>query len=187
MARIRTFLAVELAPGVRKTLAGWQAQLAAAASAAAWVSPDHLHLTLAFLGDVNDRDVFAVCRAAQTAVKSLPRFEIAVAGVGGFPNDRRPKTLWAGVRDGAESVIALQAALADRLEADGFYRREHRPFAPHITLGRLKADGDAPFAWPPAGRGWAAGVTAVREVVVFSSTLRAEGPEYAVLGRAGLA
>src|SRR5881296_2667062 len=95
--RIRTFIAVEIDRSVRKQLEKLQEALAPTARDVKWVEPENIHLTLNFLGDVDEREVYAVCKTVQEIVAGRPAFEISVAGFGGFPNANRPRVIWAGV------------------------------------------------------------------------------------------
>lgn len=188
MPRTRTFLAVEIDPATRQAAVALQGELARSAAGVRWTAPANFHLTLQFLGEVDDRDLHAVHRAADTVCRRLPPFALRVAGVGAFPNLRRPKTVWAGVTDGASELQRLFAALEEELLAVGCYRRENRAYTPHLTLGRVadEADGESLAAALPRFQGWVGGQTTVEEVVVFTSQLRRDGPEYTPVARAAL-
>lgn len=185
MARVRTFLAVDIDPGVRAHAVALQRALGKSGADVKWVAPEQMHVTLNFLGDADDRDIPAVCRAVAEVAAAEPPFRLGVSGVGAFPTPRRPKTIWAGITDGAENLRRLYAALEPKLLALGVYRKEERGYTPHLTLGRVKADADSHALAADLSKhaGWEGGDTAIEEVVVYSSELRREGPEYAVLGR----
>jgi 2'-5' RNA ligase len=153
-----------------------------------WVEPENIHVTLLFLGEVEDRTVPAVCRVVAEVAAGLAPFEMSVESVGCFPSPRRPKTLWVGVGDGRQQLVALHDALEPPLLDLGCYRREERQYTPHITLGRVKGPaGTDQLATALARRAdWHGGQVRVREVVVMSSELRPEGPTYTVLGRGKL-
>jgi len=188
MARIRTFIAVELSPAVKNGLTALQEELAQSGSGVKWTRPDNMHLTLLFLGEVEELEVVSICRlVAQRARKHEP-FTLDVSGLGGFPNNRRPKILWAGVTEGVAELRALHADLEEGLLDLGCYRREGREYTPHLTLGRLSHD-DRADAWGPIlGRhaNWDGGSMPVDEVLVMRSEMRKAGPEYSVLGRGPL-
>ena len=116
-------------------------------------------------------------------------FEMTVEGAGAFPTARRPKTLWVGVGDGRQELVALHDALEPPLLDLGCYRREDRQYTPHLTLGRVKGDagGDRLSVALARQAGWRGGAVGVREVLVMSSELRKEGPTYTVVGRGKLA
>jgi RNA 2',3'-cyclic 3'-phosphodiesterase len=185
--RYRTFIAVEVSPFARDRLRGLQEQLAPHAEGVKWVETNNLHLTLVFLGEVNDREVVRVCRATEGACADAAPFSFTLAGLGAFPTPRRPRTLIAKVREGADAIIALHAALEPALTELGCYRREERAFTPHVTVGRVssEATGDLPAAILKFAA-WQGGETNVREVRVMASELGPNGPEYTILGRAKL-
>src|SRR5262245_51286773 len=188
MARLRTFLAVELPAGVRARCVELQEELAGPAGGVKWVEKENLHVTLLFLGDVSDRDVIDVCRAAAKACAGVAPFPVVVEGVGAFPNARRPRTIWAGITTGAEELVALHDALGAPLLALGCYRREERRYTPHVTLGRVKGDrpDDRLTAALEAQAEWRGGEGEVSEVLVMSSQLTPQGPVYSVMSRARL-
>lgn len=188
MPRTRTFIAIELDGAVRRRVAALQDALADDAPDVKWVEPENLHLTLLFLGEVDDRDLPAVCKACQLAAGGLPEFNVTVEGAGCFPNPRRPRVLWIGVGLGRDEVVAVHDALEGPLLDLGCYRREERKFTPHITLGRVKGERAAGDLGPALTRhrAWSAGELAVTEIHVMGSRLTPHGPEYTVLGRAKL-
>ncbi|MBI1830120.1 MAG: RNA 2',3'-cyclic phosphodiesterase [Planctomycetes bacterium] len=188
MPRVRTFLAIEVDDAVRGRLVSLQEQLAVIAPDVKWVEPENLHVTLLFLGEVEQRETLDICRAAQKAVAEMPAFAMSVEGAGCFPNARRPRTLWVGVGMGAHEVGAVHDAIEKPLMEMGSYRRETRAYVPHITLGRVKGDQatDELAKTLVKHKTWSAGETNVRDVCVMSSVLTPEGPTYAVLGRAKL-
>ena len=188
MARVRTFIAIDLGKAIRDRLVALQENLAKTVAGVKWVGPENLHITLLFLGEVDDRDLPAVCRAVEEVTQALPSFALSIEGAGCFPNTRRPRVLWVGAGAGTQEVVALHDALEPPLLALGCYRREERKYAPHVTLGRLKSE-QAPAGLAQAltkHQTWKAGDTVVNEVHVMSSELTPHGPTYAVLSRAKL-
>jgi RNA 2',3'-cyclic 3'-phosphodiesterase len=189
MARIRTFIVLELAGGVKSRLTAIQEQLGRSAAGVKWTRADNLHLTLLFLGEVETLEVVSICRVVQQRARRHAPFAIDVAGLGAFPNLRRPKVLWAGITEGATELRALHADLEEGLLDLGCYRREEREYTPHLTLGRLSHD-DRDEDWGTIlakFAGWEGGSTPVDEVLVMASEMRRGGPEYSVLGRGPLA
>ena len=188
MARnsMRTFIAVPLEAALRARLAALQEELTAAGPEVKWVEPENLHVTLLFLGEVPLRESVDVCRAVRAVAQDLVPFHMSLAGVGCFPNLRRPRTLWAGAGEGRDELIHLHHALEGPLLELGCYRREEREYTPHITLGRMKSDDATPelLALLTDRAEWGGGRQPVREVHVLSSELRSSsGPVYTVLSR----
>ena len=188
MARVRTFIAIDVGEEVRAQLISLQETFATIASGVKWVEPDNLHLTLLFLGEVQQREVLGICRGAQKAIADMPVFTMNIEGAGAFPNSRRPRTLWVGVGEGAEEVSAVHDAIEAPLLEEGGYRRETRAYVPHVTLGRVTGDqpGDELAKALAQHQTWSAGEVMVKEVQVMSSELTRDGPIYTVLGRAKL-
>src|SRR5215831_13551301 len=139
MARLRTFIAVDLGQAIRDRCVALQEALARTGTDVKWVGPDNLHVTLLFLGEVVDRDVPALCQAVAGCCAEIEAFPMSVETVGCFPNPRRPRVVWAGVGEGLQPLCALHDDLEVPL-LDLGYRREDRRYTPHITLGRVKSE-----------------------------------------------
>jgi RNA 2',3'-cyclic 3'-phosphodiesterase len=189
MSRTRTFIAIDPGKEIRARLVSLQEVLARAETEVKWVERENLHVTLLFLGEVDERDLPAVCKAVAEVAAQTLTFPMGVQTVGCFPNPRRPRTLWAGVGEGSQALCTLHDALEPPLLELGCYRREERQFTPHITLGRVKSDRPTDKLATALARnaGWQGGETLVREVHVMGSELTPQGPVYTVLSRAKLA
>jgi len=189
MARTRLFLAVDLDAVVRRQIVVLQRTLADIAADVKWVEPDHLHVTVLFLGEVDDRDLAHLCRIVAKVAAATPSFPLSPAGLGAYPTLRRPKTLWTGLSEGAAELVALQAALVPPILDLGAFRQEERAYTPHLTLGRVNGeDAEAALAKElPKYADWKAGRTGVRDVTIYASEQRKTGPAYTVIGRAELA
>jgi 2'-5' RNA ligase len=189
MARIRTFIAVDVGEAIRAEGAALQQQLGRAlGDGIKWTDTESMHITLLFLGEVEELDVLSVCRAVAEAVRDVAPFRLEVKGVGAFPTLRRPKIVWGAVTDGAEALKQLHDLIEAPLLEMGTYRSEERAYTPHLTLGRI-ANEDRAGTWSTALAklsGWHAGETQVREVHVMRSEPGREGPVYTVLSRAKL-
>lgn len=188
MGRTRTFIAVDLSEDIRARAGALQTSLATTGAEVKWVEPASMHITLLFLGEVDDRELHTVCRVVREVAAREPPFILRVSGVGAFPNMRHPKVLWAGITDGADTLCRLYDDLELKLLDLGCYRKEERGYSPHLTLGRVKTERDGFALAPelPKRLAWDGGRTMVEEVVVFSSVLERAGPVYTVLGRGEL-
>ena len=187
MSRIRTFIAVDLDKGVRNRTIALQEILMKTGTEVKWVEPENLHVSLLFLGEVEDREVVDVCLVVEEVAQKHPSFLMSVEGVGCFPNPRRPRVLWVGIGEGAQQLCAVHDTLEAPLSKLG-YRREERKYSPHITLGRVKSDRPTEkLAFALAHQaGWKGGEVQVTELLVMGSKLTPTGPEYTVLSRARL-
>ncbi len=141
--RHRIFIAVPLAPSVREAAAETRTSLAAYADRLRWVSPPHLHLTLQFLGDITTAQVTEAVAAARAVALSDTPFTITFAGLGAFPSLAAPRVVWVGVTRSGERLTALAASLARALRDRGL-SLDPRPFAPHLTLARVRGTGRPP-------------------------------------------
>jgi RNA 2',3'-cyclic 3'-phosphodiesterase len=188
MARIRTFIAVELSKAIRQRIAVLKGQLGLAAEHVKWVEPDNLHLTLFFLGEVDEREIPSVCSAVGEGVSSSCPFEMSIERVGCFPNNYRPRIIWIGVGHGAKELCDLHQQIEPRLLELGCYRREDRKFTPHVTCGRLRSERlQQALVKEMAKYGdWQGGQTLVQELLIMRSELTPQGPSYCVLGRVRL-
>lgn len=184
---MRLFVAIELSPAVRKALVDLQRRLGAHGSIVRWVPAEQLHLTVKFLGEVDDRQVAAVGNAVTDCGTQLGPFTMGTAGAGCFPPRGNVRVVWGGVTDSDGRLSALVERVEAAMESLGF-ARERRPFSPHITVGRVR-EGAATDALRSA-LGAASLASAEQEVAgmtLMSSVLSPRGPTYTPVCRARLA
>ncbi len=195
---MRCFVAIDLSVDVRSALLEVQGRLRAAAGRAdvRWVDPPGLHLTLKFLGRVEDAQVSELASALAAASASIPPLELTTGGVGAFPTLTRPRVVWVGLAAGASEVVRLAVAV-DRAFAPLGFPPEARPFHPHVTLARVRSPrGLGPLVKAMAGemagatarpvaRGEAARASTwgAREVVLYQSHLKPTGAVYEAVAR----
>ena len=101
-----------------------------------WVSADHLHITVRFIGEVDETRAAAVASTLESPVGIAP-FDVTVRGVGTFPPRGAPRVIWAGIEHGGEPLRQVADEISGRLEHVGF-GRDDRPYRPHITLARVR-------------------------------------------------
>ena len=190
-ATVRAFVAVELPEDARLVLGGLvEALRQETLRPLRPVNPDGLHLTLKFLGNVAVSPLTQVTAAMDQAAAGAAPMEVELAGLGGFPNLGRPRVLWVGIEGDTAKLQALAAALEERLMAAGF-PAETRPFAPHLTLGRMR-DGATARERRQAGEalqrlaGQERATLPVTGISLMQSELRPEGARYTRLHHAPL-
>lgn len=137
MKNLRTFVAVEVSNAARRYAQSLMDELESKLTGVHWTRRDNLHLTLKFLGDIPESEINGVCRAIRAAVAAQQPFEIQCAGLGAFPSDARPRTLWVGIRQGDERLRQLQGEIDGQLTSYGF-APERRRFHGHLTIGRIR-------------------------------------------------
>jgi 2'-5' RNA ligase len=139
---MRLFLAVDLDEPTRAIAAGAARTLAAHLDRArtnadlSWAAPEKLHLTLRFLGEVDDGQVDDL-RVALAPALLTGGFVAGLAGAGAFPASGPPRVIWLGVKLGVTELAAVHREIEQRLVSVGF-PAEGRPFTPHLTLARLR-------------------------------------------------
>jgi 2'-5' RNA ligase len=105
-----------------------------------WVRPEAAHFTLAFLGESSDEEFKRAVSA--TARAGAPPFQLSFGDPGAFASWEKPRVVWIGLREGADSLAALAAAVRSAFEAEGL-SFDSKPFVPHLTIARL-SDGRPP-------------------------------------------
>ena len=131
---MRLFVALDLSESVRAAIAAFCEKLRRALPSARWVRPEGIHVTLKFIGELN-QDRVAPIQTALGKIHSAAPVEMALRGTGFFPNERRPRVLWAGI-DASPNLAQLAAEIESQLEPLGI-ARESREFRPHLTLARF--------------------------------------------------
>src|SRR4051812_527851 len=105
----RTFVAIVIPEVLGRKLARLQETLAPTVTGIRWAAPEPFHLTLAFLGDVRNADLSAVCRSVADASAGFEPLDLRIEGLGAFPDAVRPRVVWAGLTGaGLEALAALQ-------------------------------------------------------------------------------
>lgn len=184
---MRLFVAVSLPAGERRRVHEAAGDLRDRGLPVRWVRPEHYHLTMKFLGDVEERRLDPVRDAVEKAALGNDPFDLPFGDFGAFPSIRQPRVLWLGLEASPE-LRCLKEDLEWAL-ADCGFERDGRAFHPHLTLGRVKRKGAAgPFrdldeimAGMECG-----GRISVDELDLIQSRLSPEGPHYSVVSSSRL-
>ncbi len=134
---MRCFIAIEIPDAIQALLLCVQEELKRNIRGASWVKRGNIHLTLRFLGDVAPNQISTIKNAIEKVANRRPPFSMKIGGIGAFPNPTRPRIIWAGVKTGANEVVAISKEIDAGLGQHGFGRDE-KPFRPHLTLARVK-------------------------------------------------
>jgi 2'-5' RNA ligase len=139
MRSIRAFVAIELDDAIKAALSAAQRELkrSTVSHIGKWVSPQSIHLTLKFLGDIAENQVQPIGEALQRACAGLEPFAISLTEMGCFPNAQRPRVIWIGVGGNLQALTQLQQAVESEINPLGF-EPEKRGFTPHLTLARIR-------------------------------------------------
>jgi 2'-5' RNA ligase len=186
---MRTFIAFDLDPEIKTRLSDLLRRLRwRGPKGVSWARESGLHITLKFLGEIDEAQAARVEEVMKAAAAAVPAFALRVRGTGAFPPPpRSPRVLWVGTDEPA-AVLDLQVRLEAGLESLGF-DRESRPFHPHLTLGRVKSTSGLRDAAAELERVKEAefGEMTVRKITLYQSTLRPDGALYSVLAEGSLA
>jgi len=136
---MRLFVAIELSEAVRKALSATQEKLKPQCPDVRWIQPEQLHLTVKFLGEVADGDVTGVSQAVEQAAAESKPFTMRTGECGCFPERGAVRIVWTRVDEEGGLLAGCVAAVEAQIEPLGF-PREHRPFAAHLTIGRVRDD-----------------------------------------------
>jgi 2'-5' RNA ligase len=182
MSKIRTFISIPLPQDILTEIGKIRSSLPNYSRGIKWVKPQSIHLTLKFLGNLTEEERAKVFLALDEIFRYPKReFQLEIAGVGAFPNLRRPRVLWAGI-DGKElsDLIQLQQEIEQALVEQGF-SKENRRFSPHLTIARIKDMKKLAGLIERFQQYRLAPVEfQVREVRVMRSDLKPSGAEYSV-------
>ena len=191
---IRAFLAVELSQELRAELALVQQELKHSIepelkrdTRISWVQPAKIHLTMKFLGDMDEQVIDPLQTALEQAIGNRAAVNVPLERLGAFPRPHSPRVLWVGPPEhwekGAEAkrIAEIHDAIEQACEGLGFLR-ETKPFSPHLTLARIKA-GERQVGAALAKGGvldspLSLGSLAVESVVLMKSELRPTGSVY---------
>ncbi len=182
---MRLFLALDLPPEARAAAAEVGRELKASGADVKWVPPQNLHVTLKFLGEAGEGLLEPITQGMQAACAGHRALELGLAGVGAFPGRGRPQVVWLGLSGALAELAELAAAMEERMEPLGF-KPERRPFAAHLTLGRLRRGRRGGKPAPPAAMsraiaalaGWRGPQFSGQRVVLMKSELTPAGARY---------
>ncbi len=184
---MRAFIAIDLDPPLKNNLAAFIEELRPFGGEVRWVRLPAMHLTLKFLGEIEEQDVSKVAGLLERTSGNHPGFGLSLVGTGIFPPGKRePRVLWVGIADNP-ALSGLQSDLDSGLASLGF-EREKREFHPHLTIGRIKNSFrlEKLLAEFNKGRDRSFGEMSVQKVTLFQSVLKPSGAEYHVVAESKL-
>ncbi|HXP81088.1 MAG TPA: RNA 2',3'-cyclic phosphodiesterase [Verrucomicrobiae bacterium] len=183
---MRLFVALDIPDDVRTAIHAIVAKLRPECRNARWVRIEGLHVTLKFIGETSAEKTEMI----KTALASIPArapIPIEFRGLGFFPNERRPRVLWAGI-EASTDLAAFAEAVETAFAALGI-AREERAFSPHLTLARFDTPRglNALHAAIEKAGPVEFGVTTAKEFHLYQSVLKPGGAEYTRLATVSFA
>jgi 2'-5' RNA ligase len=176
--KIRAFIAVRVGEDVEDALLFFIEEVRSADDGVAWIRRDNLHVTLKFLGAaIDSAKLPALEDRLRRVTDDAPVLHVSTRGLGGFPDLRRPRVLWAGLE--CEALVELAARIETAAVDAGFDRAE-RPWAPHLTIGRVRDPRKATQVRPLLETAQARefGESCISEVTLYRSHLSSRGSTY---------
>ncbi len=184
---MRAFIAIAVPESVLKSCQDIMVQLRNLNPQGRFAKTQSIHLTLQFLGNVEEEQIPGITEILEQAGKGVTPFDLEVGRLGVFPHLTHPRVVWIGVEP-VEALMTLQSKIQRGLEPLGF-PKENRDFHPHLTLLRLKSRKNlrrlAQYI-ETEGPGLRAGVIQAEQVHLYQSILKPQGAEYRQLLTFGL-
>ena len=182
---VRAFLSIDIeGQSLLSQIQNIQQKLDLSAAKMKIVKSENIHFTLLFFGDTPLTRLDQI-RASLERIKITP-FEIEIAGVGAFPNRRRPRVIWIGVAHNASKILSLKDEIdSSLLELD--YQPEKRKYTPHATIARVRHVKDSKRIADNLEylSNEVIGTMSVNKVTMMKSTLTPSGPIYEPLWQIG--
>lgn len=179
---IRAFLALDLPLEQREALFAVASRLKRAGARVSWVTPDRMHLTLRFLGEVAPDALEQLGDDLAPVYARQDPFPLTLAHIGAFPNVRAPRVVWAGLSPLEGPLAACQQAAETAARSIGL-KAETKAFKPHVTLGRIRDPKTAGKLTGPLTdeQDFHGGEFEAGHVSLYASELTSSGPRYTQL------
>lgn len=179
---MRTFIAIDLEKDIKDRLSSFLQELHKVSRDIKWVKKEGMHLTLKFLGEVEEKRIPEIESSLKDISRKFSPFVIRFRGTGTFPPGRKnPRVVWVGIEEN-KAFVAMQARMEEEMEKWGF-AKEKREFHPHLTLGRIKTHSYLGGIFPllEKNRESDFGEMEVNKITFFQSLLKPTGAEYSVI------
>lgn len=181
---MRVFVAIDVGDAVRREVTRVVSLLTGKLEAVktppkvVWVKPAALHVTIKFIGEVEEPEVERLQELLAPPIAVTP-FELTWRGIGAFPSAKHPRALWLGVINGAAPLAQVEAEVSRRLAGANAVELDDRAFLPHLTLGRVKMAGEG-VDWPKLLKAVEVKhvTSVVDRVTLYRSHLSHQGPHY---------
>ncbi|OGX17104.1 MAG: 2'-5' RNA ligase [Omnitrophica WOR_2 bacterium RBG_13_44_8b] len=187
---MRTFIAIELPEEIRDALAKLEQQLKSAQADVKWVAPENIHLTLKFLGEIDDKKSESIINITNDIASHENPFQARISSIGAFPKMSALRVIWVGIDKGDEETRKIALELENLIAKLGI-PKEDRPFSSHITIGRTRSAINRERLVQELNK-FGGQLTqenlefSVTKITLFKSTLTPHGPIYEILNEAHL-
>jgi 2'-5' RNA ligase len=187
---MRAFIAIELPQEIKDYLAKVQAKLKTANADVKWVNPQNIHLTLKFLGEIDEKQLNQISQILDDVAGNKAQFYIHLASFGAFPSIKSARVIWAGIDKGDPESKEIAGELEEKIEKIGI-PKEERAFSSHITIGRTRSSKNRQQLSQELENltdesGKLPAEFKTERITLFKSTLTPKGPIYEILKEAHL-
>lgn len=179
---MRTFVAIPVSHEVRERVEGIRSQLLQVDADVKWVEPENYHLTVKFIGEVNEEELDEIVKLLQRVGRESPPFVLELQGAGFFPNRRRPRVVWIGLKGELDKAFWLGERVDAYLAELGYEMEKNRKY--HLTLGRVRSEKNVQGLvgmMARIARETDFPFLEVNEIQLMQSRLSPQGPRYSVI------
>ncbi|MFH0827731.1 MAG: RNA 2',3'-cyclic phosphodiesterase [Candidatus Omnitrophota bacterium] len=178
---MRAFIAIELPQEIKTTLSRLQAKLKTAGADVKWVEPKNIHLTLKFLGEIDEQTIEKLNSCLEKIRKIKKPFTLNLSSPGAFPNPASPRVIWVGIKQGNTEIKEITLLLEKQSTEIGL-TPENREFSAHITIGRTRSGKNrrelSKILSDLSQNSLEDNLFTVDKITFFKSTLTSRGPVY---------
>jgi 2'-5' RNA ligase len=181
----RIFTAIDISDETRKEAATYIENLRSEFPQlrVGWEKPEKLHLTLKFLGDIDEKQLNSLIEAVKNTAEQISNFQLQISDTGVFPSTRNARILWLGLKNETGELQSLNKILETECEKIGF-AKEKRDFKPHLTIARLREPHKSKeIVDRHLDSEFEVVEFTVSEITIYESRLQKSGSIYSVISR----
>jgi len=187
---MRAFIAIELPSKIKAYLNNIQDKLKVSGADVRWVNPQNIHLTLKFLGEIEDKLEPQISRILEDVSLNKYSFTVRLDSLGAFPKINSPRIIWTGIKPENQVIYQIVEELENRMSVFGI-PKEDKPFFAHLTIGRTRSGlnrDELINAMNVLSSEISQGKVecSVTKLTLFKSTLTPQGPIYTTLKEVNL-
>lgn len=184
---MRAFIAITFPDELKTKVQKLQERIEMTDADITFVGKDELHYNIKFLGEINEGQANAVKAVLGEVAGQFAAFKLHTAGFGAFPSNQYARVVWVGATEGSQQLKAIAELLDLKFSEIGF-KKEERPFEPHLTVGRVRSARNKPelILLLRELEHIDIGSYEVASIILFESKLSPQGPVYSPLFTAWL-
>lgn len=141
---IRCFLAITCCAEIQNTLYAIQKNLQKSGVQVKWVAPKNIHITLKFLGDIDEESINPICQTIEPITHAASSFAVRLGKLNVFPETQSPRIILVRLQTSDDTLVQLNQTISMRLKILNI-PPENKEFTPHATIGRIKSPKNSAF------------------------------------------